>query len=247
MTPPILLVVLAKAPVPGRVKTRLCPPATPAQAARIAAASLLDTLDAVRAVPDAYPVLALAGDLADAERKDEITRALSGVPVLSQRGNSLGQRIAAAHADAAALSVGSPILQIGMDTPQVHSGLLAQGAEALARPGVDAVLGPATDGGWWALGLREPLAAGSISSVETSRPDTGMRTAQALRYHGLRVGTLPELSDVDTVVDASQVALTVPGGRFAAAVREAALPQDVNMRPDRSTRSRGSAGNATAH
>lgn len=247
MSPPPLLLVLAKAPVPGMVKTRLCPPATPQQAARIAAAALLDTLDAVRAVPGACPVLALSGDLGDAERAEEITRSLAGIPVLPQRGSSLGQRIAAAHADAATLSEGSPILQIGMDTPQIHSGLLTHCAESLTRPGIDAVLGPATDGGWWLLGLRDPLAANSISSVATSRPDTGERTAQALRRNGFRVGTLPSLSDVDTAADAVRVALTVPGGRFAAAVRDAALTVDTGTHPDRSARLREAVGDATVH
>lgn len=218
MNPPLLLLVLAKAPAPGKAKTRLCPPATPLQAARIAAASLLDTLDAVCAVPEAYPVVALSGDLAEAERAGEIGRALGGVPVLAQRGTSLGQRIAAAHADAAALSPGSPILQVGMDTPQIHSGLLKHCAESLARPGTDAVLGPASDGGWWLIGLRDPLATRDIAEVPTSRSDTGERTASALRNSGLHVRDLPELSDVDTVSDAFRVAHGVPGSRFAAAV-----------------------------
>ena len=70
------LVVLAKAPVPGKVKTRLCPPTTPDQAARIAAAAFLDTLDAVLTVPDVIPVVALAGDLANAVDSAALTARL---------------------------------------------------------------------------------------------------------------------------------------------------------------------------
>jgi glycosyltransferase A (GT-A) superfamily protein (DUF2064 family) len=217
--PPLLLLVLAKAPHPGRVKTRLCPPADPVQAADIAAAALLDTLDAVRAVPGTRPVLALAGNLPGARRHAEITAALDGVPVLAQRGTSLGERIAAAHADAAALSPGSPVLQIGMDTPQVDPGLLGAAAAALHTTGTDAVLGPAVDGGWWALGLRDPHDAARIADVPTSRADTGDRTARALRRHGLHVRPLPELCDVDTVQDVARVATAAPGTRFACAVR----------------------------
>jgi glycosyltransferase A (GT-A) superfamily protein (DUF2064 family) len=216
---PVLLLVLAKAPHPGRVKTRLCPPADPVQAAEVAAAALLDTVDAVRAVPNVLPVLALSGELAGARRTNELAAAIDGVPTLPQRGDSLGDRIAAAHADAAALSPGSPVLQIGMDTPQVHAALLERCARTLLGRGTDAVLGPATDGGWWVLGLRDPYAAAGISRVPTSRADTGARTAAALRGGGLRVRSLPELRDVDTADDAAAVAAAAPGGRFADAVR----------------------------
>src|ERR671916_539698 len=117
-TPRAALLVLAKAPVPGQVKTRLCPPATPDQAARIAAAALLDTLDAVLAVPRVVPVVALTGDLAHAVETTEVTARLRATTVLAQRGATLGQRIAAAYADATALVGDLPVLQIGMDTPQ---------------------------------------------------------------------------------------------------------------------------------
>jgi glycosyltransferase A (GT-A) superfamily protein (DUF2064 family) len=80
------------------------------------------------------------------------------------------------------------------------------------------VLGPATDGGWWVLGLRDPRAAALVADVPTSRDDTGARTLHALRAGGLRVGLLPELTDVDTAADAVAVAAVAPAGRFAAAV-----------------------------
>ncbi|WP_232665621.1 TIGR04282 family arsenosugar biosynthesis glycosyltransferase [Pseudonocardia sp. TRM90224] len=216
MTGPVVMIVLAKAPVPGQVKTRLCPPATPAEAADIAAAALLDTLDAVRGVPGGRLVVPMAGRLDRAARGCELEAALRGVPTPAQRGADLGERIAAAHIDAAC---GLPTFQIGMDTPQVEPALLAESAAHLLRPGgVDAVLGPATDGGWWALGLRDPRAAALVASVPTSRADTGERTVQALRSAGLRVGSLPELTDVDTAADALRVRAAAPRTRFAAAV-----------------------------
>jgi uncharacterized protein len=216
--------VLAKAPQPGRVKTRLCPPATPEEAADLAAAALLDTLDAVRAVPAGRPVVALTGELTAAARGHELTAALRDVAAVAQRGCDLGHRIAAAHHDAGALAPGLPTLQLGMDTPQVDADLLAESATPLLRSTapVDAVLGPATDGGWWALGLRDPRAATLVSSVPTSRSDTGEHTLHALRRAGLRVGLLPTLTDVDTAVDALAVASAAPATRFATAVR--ALP-----------------------
>ncbi|MDT7609331.1 MAG: uncharacterized protein QOG96_3834, partial [Pseudonocardiales bacterium] len=157
------LLVLAKSPVAGRAKTRLCPPASPREAARIAAAALLDTLDAVCAVPGALPLVAWTGSLAAAESRAELTRALRRVTRFDQRGDTLGERIAAAHADGADHAPGSPLLQIGMDTPQVTAADLAEALAPLsAAVGPDAVLGPAADGGWWALGLRDPRAAKAI-------------------------------------------------------------------------------------
>ncbi|MGH3752421.1 MAG: TIGR04282 family arsenosugar biosynthesis glycosyltransferase [Pseudonocardiaceae bacterium] len=213
-----VLLVLAKAPVPGEVKTRLCPPATPDQAARIAAAALLDTLDAVLAVPHVTPVVALTGDLAKAVGAARLTARLRATTVLAQRGTTLGQRIAAAYADATAVAGDLPVLQIGMDTPQVDAGLLSRCLDLLDGDGVDAVLGPAVDGGWWALGVRRPAVAELIADVPTSRPDTGARTLGVLRHAGCRVVQLPELSDVDTWEDATAVAAGTPGGRFAATV-----------------------------
>jgi uncharacterized protein len=210
--------VLAKAPEPGRVKTRLCPPATPGEAADLAAASLLDTLDAVAGVPGATPVVMLTGRLARAVRATELSAALQGFRVLPQRGRGLGERIAAAHADTAALVPGVPTLQLGMDTPQADAALLGACLDRLRAPGTDAVLGPAADGGWWVLGLRDPLAARLVVEVPTSRDDTGERTLRALRNAGLCVGLLPELTDVDTAADAVAVAAAAPDGRFAAAL-----------------------------
>ena len=217
-TPRAALLVLAKAPVPGEVKTRLCPPATPVQAARIAAAALLDTLDAVLAVPHVMPVVALTGDLADAVDATEVTARLRATTVLAQRGATLGQRIAAAYADATAMVGELPVLQIGMDTPQIDARLLGECLGLLGSDGVDAVFGLAADGGWWTLGLRRSAVADLIAGVPTSRPDTGARTLAMLRAAGCRVAELPELSDVDTWQDATKVAADVPGGRFAAAV-----------------------------
>ncbi|MGW4529130.1 TIGR04282 family arsenosugar biosynthesis glycosyltransferase [Amycolatopsis sp. NPDC004378] len=220
MDTPVIVLVLAKAPQTGLVKTRLCPPATPLQAARVAAASLMDTLAAVAATPGTQPVLALAGDLADAEAGPRLRQIVDGVPVVRQRGTGLGERIAAAHRDAAVLFPGQAVLQIGMDTPQVTPSLLDGCRRSLAAPGVDAALGFAEDGGWWLLGLRDPLRAASIAHVPTSRADTGKRTLLALRTSGLTVCPLPRLSDVDTYDDARTVAATLPGSRFAAAVRD---------------------------
>lgn len=213
------LLVVAKSPVAGLAKTRLTSVLTPAEAADVAAAALLDTLDAVAAVPGVRRVVALTGELADAARAPEIRRALDGVTVIAQRGGPLGARLAAAHADAGP----GPVLQIGMDTPQVSAELLADAVSQLAERDVDAVLGPAADGGWWGLGVVDPTLAAALVGVPTSRADTGARTLAALRTVGARVGVLEPLADVDTPDDARAVAALVPGSRFAAAVAAAGL------------------------
>ncbi|SER10907.1 TIGR04282 family arsenosugar biosynthesis glycosyltransferase [Actinokineospora terrae] len=220
MTPRTALLVLAKSPRPGFVKTRLCPPATPEQAARVAAAALLDTIRALCAVPGAQPVIVLSGDLDDAVDHRELRRAVRDLPVIPQRGDTLGARITAAHDDVADLLPGTDTLQLGMDTPQISPTLLRDCSHALHAPDADALLGPAADGGWWILGLRDPRQARVIANIPTSRDDTGKRTAAALRDSGLRLVGAPELTDVDTVADARLVAASLPGSRFAAAVRE---------------------------
>jgi glycosyltransferase A (GT-A) superfamily protein (DUF2064 family) len=211
------LLVLAKAPVSGKVKTRLCPPLTSLDAACIAAAALLDTLETIRSVPHTAALVAMTGSLRSAERRVELAIALAGTLRYPQRGDTLGARIAAAHADAAARLPGRPVLQIGMDTPQLRAADLAEALTPLtARRGPDAVFGPALDGGWWALGLRDPRAAAAVAAVPTSQPDTGERTLRALRDAGLRVEILGERRDVDTAADLLPVAAEAPASRFSA-------------------------------
>lgn len=193
---------MAKAPVPGEVKTRLTPPFTSMQAAALAQAALLDTLDAVRGSAAARRVLALAGKpgewLGD------------GFDVVAQRGATFNERLANAWDDA-----GAPGLQIGMDTPQVSAALLDDCLARLGR-GPDAVLGLATDGGWWAIGFSHPVPT-AFHGVEMSRDDTGDRQLHRLRALGLRVELLPELRDVDVVTDLKVIAKDHPSLRVARA------------------------------
>jgi uncharacterized protein len=194
------LLVIAKEPVPGQVKTRLCPPCTPEQAARLALAALEDTLAACDGA--ARRVLVLDG------------RPGAWLPpgwdVIPQRGAGLVERLVAAFADA-----GGPALLIGMDTPQVAPVLVEEGLRALADH--DAVFGPASDGGYWAIGLREhdPRV---FAGVPMSRIYTGAIQRARLAALGLRTRDLPELRDVDDMAAARAVAAAAPGTRFAAAL-----------------------------
>ncbi|GAA3432379.1 TIGR04282 family arsenosugar biosynthesis glycosyltransferase [Kutzneria kofuensis] len=212
MTDRACVLVVAKAPVSGLAKTRLTPAATPEQAAEVAAASLLDTLDAVLSVPRVRRVVAMTGDLEKAARSAELRRMLRWFDVIPQRGNDFAERLANAHHDVADL----PVVQIGMDTPQVTPWLL--GSAVVSTLAGDAALGLAEDGGWWALGLKDPLHAMALRRVPMSQPDTGSRTLDALHDLDLQVSPLPVLSDVDTIEDARRVAALLPRSRFAAAV-----------------------------
>jgi glycosyltransferase A (GT-A) superfamily protein (DUF2064 family) len=200
------LLVVTKAPVPGRSKTRLSPPCTPEQAAAVAAAAVADTLDAVRATPVARRVVALDGPPGALD--------LTGCDVVPQVGGDLGARLAAAFADAMRDGP-APTLLIGMDTPQVTPELLAACLDRLVAAGPRAaVLGTSPDGGWWALGLHTAAPAAVLASVPMSREDTGARTRAALEDAGLTVLDLPELTDIDHFPDALAVAARcAPGSR----------------------------------
>jgi uncharacterized protein len=199
------IIVMAKAPVAGRVKTRLCPPCTPEEAAILAEAALIDTLTA--ALCSSFDRVVLALDGAPGPWLP------AGVEVVAQRGEGFRERLATAWTE-----IGGPAVQIGMDTPQVTPALLDQARLLLLEPGADAVLGPAADGGWWALGLRRARPA-VFRGVPMSTPDTGVRQADRLAALGLRTRTLPCLRDVDTIEDAVEVAAGAPDTHFAAAAR----------------------------
>jgi len=215
MTLSTQVLVITKAPVPGRSKTRLTPPCTPEQAAGIAAAAVADTLDAVRAAPVSARVVALDGEPGALD--------LAGFTVVPQVEGDLGTRLAAAFTDAMAGSA-APTLLIGMDTPQVTPELLVRCAQRLedGGPGT-AVLGTAPDGGWWALGVHRSDGAAVLASVPMSREDTAVRTREALEATGLVVLDLPELTDIDHFPDALSVAAQCPpGSRTARVVAEVA-------------------------
>ena len=198
------LLVIAKEPVPGRVKTRLCPPCSPPEAAELAEAALADTLDAAVASGADRVVVALDGRPGD--------WCPPAVTLVGQGNGDLAARLTAAWGH-----VAGPAVQVGMDTPQVGAGELADAMEALLRPGTGAVLGPAVDGGWWAIGLRRPHPR-TFTGIATSRSDTGERQLARLRALGLAPGLLPRRRDVDTWDDARVVADECPEGRFGRAV-----------------------------
>ncbi|MEU8651546.1 DUF2064 domain-containing protein [Streptomyces sp. NPDC048737] len=191
------LLVIAKEPVPGRVKTRLTPPFAPWEAAALAEAALADTLAAVAAAPAVRRLLVLDGAPGP--------WLPPGFDVVPQCAGGLDERLAEAFAGCE-----GPALLIGMDTPQVTPELLT-----VDFAGCDAYFGPAEDGGFWALGLSVPDAA-LLRGVPMSTPFTGAVQRERLVAAGLRVRDLPRLRDVDDARDARAVAALAPHGWFAA-------------------------------
>ena len=191
---------MVKAPVPGRVKTRLCPPCTPEQAAQLAKAALADTLDAVAGCGADRRVLALDGEPGD--------WLPAGFDVVPQAAGGFDERLAAAWQAAR-----GPGVQIGMDTPQVTPGLLDAALGAL--DGAGSALGPTVDGGWWAIGLRRPDPAVFLG-VPMSTDRTGAVQHRRLLSLDLEVALLPTLVDLDTVHDLPAVVDAAPRSRTAA-------------------------------
>ncbi|MDI5963055.1 TIGR04282 family arsenosugar biosynthesis glycosyltransferase, partial [Streptantibioticus silvisoli] len=141
-----------------------------------------------------------------------------GYDVLPQSGGGLDERLAAAFAAHA----GAPALLVGMDTPQLTAADLAPATGPAAWSRHDAWLGPAEDGGFWALGLAAPDPA-LLRGVPMSTPRTGQAQRDRLTAAGLRVGTLRRLRDVDTAADAEAVAALAPHSAFAARLAHCAV------------------------
>lgn len=195
------LVVIAKECLPGSVKTRLTPPLDPAGAARVAAASLDATLRTARRVRADRHLLFLQG---------RPPASAVGFETMSQSAGPLDVRLAALF-DA----MTDRTLLIGMDTPQLEADVLQ--AVLDDDSGADAWFGPATDGGFWALGMAVPRGD-LIRGVGMSLPGTGATQRRRLTEAGLRVRDLPTVTDVDTIETAREVATLLPGSAFAAAV-----------------------------
>lgn len=207
------VLVVAKAPVEGEAKTRLAASLGAPAAAELAAAALLDTLDVCAETFDTR-MLALAGDLTEAERGDELVEALRGWTVFPQRGDDFAGRLFHAHVDASA-RCSRPVIQVGMDTPQMTVGQLSALDDMFSGGRCDAVLGPADDGGWWALGVTDPSLVDGLESVPMSTSQTCAETLRMLRGNGATVELGEALRDVDEAEDARAVSESFPSLRFS--------------------------------
>lgn len=215
---PGAVIVIAKTPQAGKVKTRLSPPLTPDEACEVAWACLLDTLSMVAAVPAARHIVLLDGPPG------------RWIPpsfeVIAQRGKGLAERLANGFVDVADSAV-----LVAMDTPHAPSDLVA-GALGDLRDGYDAVFGPASDGGYWMIGLRAGIDAAAVfCDVPMSTDHTGLDQMLRLQTLSLVITTVPEQRDIDCMADLVDIAGSPRAGRLGALSFLQVPKQDVLSDP----------------
>lgn len=194
------LVVFAKAPIPGQVKTRLCPPLTPDEAATLHGSFVLDTLERTKtaAVKLKLPIdryLACAPTVTHVFFK--IMEERQGVKLIDQVGDDLGERMNQACATRFAQGYGQ-VLLIGTDVPSLPLDYLQQAIALLERH--DLVLGPAFDGGYYLIGLRRPIPELFVD-IPWSTDQVFRLTQEKAVALGLATALLEPWRDVDTLAD----------------------------------------------
>jgi rSAM/selenodomain-associated transferase 1 len=211
------LAIMAKLPEAGAVKTRLSPPLTAAQAADLARAFLLDTIELARAVPGVRTVLAYSPASAR-----EAMRALAGdLELLPQRGVDLGARMQNALADLLARGHDAALV-IGTDLPGLPVAWVREAAERVAHPAIDLIVGPGEDGGYYLIGMKR-LHAALFEAMPWSTPSVLGETMRRAEVAGLHTVLLPRWSDVDTPADLERLRASMARGEGATAVHTRAL------------------------
>lgn len=195
------ILVMAKAPVPGTVKTRLHPLLSPHRCGQLQAELIRHTMGLATAHTSRTYLAYSPGD-----GENHISAAVpEGVRLLLQRGADLGQRLAAAVTDAFTAGAG-PLLVIGTDAPTLTGDHLTAAFTALENQ--DVALGPALDGGYYLIGLREPHTSLFALDPDLWSTDHVLAATRTLaRTEGLSIGLLPPLRDLDTPEDAAALLL----------------------------------------
>ncbi|HEY7532760.1 MAG TPA: TIGR04282 family arsenosugar biosynthesis glycosyltransferase [Nitrospiraceae bacterium] len=194
------LIIFAKAPVPGQVKTRLCPPLTPDEAATLHGSFVLDALERTKAAIAKWrlPVDRFIACFPSASLVFfKILEERHGVQLLDQVGDDLGQRMERAFADLFKRGYRKVVL-MGTDVPSLPLSEYHQAFSSLDAH--DLVLGPATDGGYYLIGLKRPVVE-LFRDVQWSTPDVLAVTQRKADTLGLRRALLKEWRDIDVVDD----------------------------------------------
>jgi hypothetical protein len=202
----IALCIMAKAPASGQVKTRLCPPLSLDEAARLYQCFLEDKIAQVLGIQEVEPVLAYAPDDAAA-----IFEALApGVTLVPQRGGDLTSRLVSVLQRLFGSGFDAAIV-IDSDTPTLPSRFLAHAVTQLASGEPDLVLGPSEDGGYYLIGLRRVDRA-LFDGMPWSTPTVLEETLRRARKLGLRVAQLARWYDVDTGEDLARLMSELEAG-----------------------------------
>ncbi len=198
-SPRVAVVLMAKEPRPGEVKTRLQPTLDATQAAALYEAFLADLAERVAALSRVERVLAVWPPRLDAPWLDPYRTRFR---LVAQRGSGLGARMRAVMSDLLAERRGS-VLMVGTDVPTLPSEILERGVTLLDR-GCAAVLGPGSDGGYYAIGLGRWIPG--LFDVAMSSPSVLSSTLELLERARARVELLPTWGDVDTPADLERLA-----------------------------------------
>jgi uncharacterized protein len=212
----IAVAIMAKAPRPGAVKTRLCPPLLAAEAAALYRCFLLDKIAAVQALSGVRPMVAYTPDEAQAE----FAVLAPDFALVPQRGPDLGARL---HTTLASLlAAGHPgAIAVDSDTPTLPREFLQQAVDCLTGPGPDVVLGPTEDGGYYLIGVRAANRA-LFDDMPWSTSAVLEITLRRAAAAGLQTVCTPAWFDVDTPDDLRRLRTVLDGGRSAAEAGETA-------------------------
>jgi uncharacterized protein len=190
--PRVALILMAKAPEAGRVKTRLCPPLSLDEAAELSRCFLLDTIERVRQVPEAAPVIAHDPP----ESGLAFATVAPDFALIPQRGHDLGARMAQVVGAVLERGAGGAVV-IGGDAPNLPVDHLRRAVGLIAEGGHDVVLGPSQDGGYYLIGLRS-LHDELFDAMAWSTAEVFDETLARCRRLQLRVARLPAWYDVDS-------------------------------------------------
>ena len=200
LAPHTALVIFAKAPIPGEVKTRLCPPLTPDEAATLHGSFVLDMLERSK-LAVAKLQLPFHRYLACSPSSElvffKIMEERQNVHLLDQVGEDLGQRMHRTSIDLFAKGYKQVII-VGTDVPTLPLSVYQEAGTMLGRS--DVVLGPALDGGYYLIGLKQP-AEQLFTGVPWSTDQVLAVTQQKAKTLGLSVGLTTAWRDVDTIAD----------------------------------------------
>ncbi len=198
------IAIMAKTPRAGDVKTRLCPPLTPAEAAALYRCFLLDTIAKVTTLEArCRPVISYT----PVTDRTYFAALAPRCMLLPQRGADLGARMADCFAQLFALGY-ADVLLTGSDLPTLPRTVLQHALALIATPQIDMVLGPSEDGGYYLIGLRV-LYRELFEHMTWSTPQVFAETMQRAERLGLRVAHLPTWYDVDIPADLARLRQTL--------------------------------------
>ncbi|MEJ2093487.1 MAG: TIGR04282 family arsenosugar biosynthesis glycosyltransferase [Syntrophobacterales bacterium] len=191
-----VLIIFAKEPRPGQVKTRLCPPLSPQAAARLYGQFLEDVLEEMAGLPQLPVAVAYAPEAARPFFQNLVA---PDAPLVAQAGEDLGERLRQAFAWGFAQGAASVLIR-NSDSPDLPGSLVLEAKEFLAGGRAQVVLGPCPDGGYYLVGLKTPQPRLFQDINWSSSSVLADTLAQAGRL-GLKVHLLPSWLDIDTIAD----------------------------------------------